>query len=130
MAAAARPLWPVVSVAPLRVVVVDDHPSFRHAARTLLAWHGIAVVGEAAGAATALAVVADVGPDAVLLDVRLGPDDGFALACVLRRRYPHIGIVLMSSDVDRLPHSPYAHGPVEKDALCELDLGALLAPLA
>ncbi len=117
-----------MAAARARVVVVDDHPDFRHAACGLLARRGFAVVGEAGCAGTALAVIGEVEPDAVLLDVRLGADDGFALACILRRRHPRIGIVLVSCEVDHLPKSPYAHGPVAKRDLAELDLAALLAP--
>ena len=65
-----------------RVVVVDDHPTFRHAARMLLAARGYDVVGEASCAASALDAVERHAPQAVLLDVRLGDDDGFeAAAC-------------------------------------------------
>jgi DNA-binding NarL/FixJ family response regulator len=45
-----------------RVLVVDDHPSFRRCARALLQSEGFEVVGEAADGAAALAAVADLAP--------------------------------------------------------------------
>jgi len=60
-----------------RVLVVDDQPDFREAARLLLERRGYAVAGEAGCAATALDTVERLAPEAVLLDVRLGGDDGF-----------------------------------------------------
>jgi len=60
-----------------RVLVVDDERTFRDAARQLLERRGYAVVAEAGCAGTALDAVARVAPQAVLLDVRLGHDDGF-----------------------------------------------------
>jgi DNA-binding NarL/FixJ family response regulator len=54
------------------VLIVDDHPGFRQAARALLAARGFAVVAETDCAVGALHVAARLEPDAVLLDVRLG----------------------------------------------------------
>lgn len=113
--------------ATLRIVVVDDHPSFRRAARELLAWRGLDVVGEAGCAAAALPLVAAMSPDAVLLDVRLGDDSGFRVARELRRRHPRLGIVLVSADAAGAPACACGHGPLPKEQLAEVDLPALLA---
>src|SRR3954462_8579731 len=64
-AGAARP------AAPLRGLVVDDHPGVRSTAPELPEARGDRVVGHAAGAAAAREAVASLCPDAVLLDVRL-----------------------------------------------------------
>ena len=66
-----------------RVLIVDDHQPFRATARELLEEAGYVVAGEAADAAEALAAVAADAPDAVLLDVQLPDDDGFAVATAL-----------------------------------------------
>ncbi|ANH36737.1 Oxygen regulatory protein NreC [Nocardioides dokdonensis FR1436] len=58
----------------VRVVVVDDHAMFRTGVRAELAAVGqgrVEVVGEAADADEAVAVVAEHAPDVVLLDVHL-----------------------------------------------------------
>jgi CheY-like chemotaxis protein len=66
-----------------RVLVVDDHPAFRHAARRLLEAAGMVVVAEVAGAADAIETATAMRPDLVLLDVRLPDGDGFAVARLL-----------------------------------------------
>ena len=63
-----------------RVLVVDDHPSFRSFARRLLEAAGFAVVDEAGDGASALAAVRAHRPDIVLLDVLLPDTTGFELA--------------------------------------------------
>jgi two-component system response regulator RegA len=81
-----------------RVVVVDDQSTFRAAARRLLAARGYEVVAEAACAATALDAVERHAPDGVLLDVRLGDEDGFTVCDLLKRLRPELAIVLASTD--------------------------------
>jgi DNA-binding NarL/FixJ family response regulator len=66
-----------------RVLIVDDHEPFRAVARDLLEGAGYVVAGEAGDAAEALAAVAADPPDAVLLDVQLPDQDGFAVARAL-----------------------------------------------
>ena len=80
-----------------RVLVVDDHPSFRRCARALLVAEGFEVVGEAEDGAAALALAAELEPDLVLLDVQLPDIDGFAVAARLRDRDPRVAVVLVSS---------------------------------
>jgi DNA-binding NarL/FixJ family response regulator len=59
-------------MAPVRIVVADDHPIFRDGLRRLLeAEPDLAVVGEAVDAAQAIALAATLHPDIVLLDVAM-----------------------------------------------------------
>src|SRR5919112_572585 len=60
-----------------RVLIVDDHPSFRATARVLLEAEGFTVVGEAADGASALSEICRLRPEVVLLDVGLPDLDGF-----------------------------------------------------
>ena len=56
--------------APVRVLVVDDHPIVRQGLQSFLASrNGIEVVGEAATAEDAVAAAASLQPDVVLLDL-------------------------------------------------------------
>lgn len=64
----------------LTVLIVDDHPAFRSAARALLEAAGFEVVGEAADGASAVAAAAALRPAVILLDVQLPDIDGFAVA--------------------------------------------------
>ena len=80
-----------------RVLVVDDHPSFRSCARKLLTAEGFEVVGEAPDGAAAVALAAELAPDFVLLDIQLPDSDGFDVAARLLEREPGLSIVLVSS---------------------------------
>jgi DNA-binding NarL/FixJ family response regulator len=86
-----------------RILIVDDHPGFRASARRMLEAGGFEVVGEAGDAASARGAVADLEPDAVLLDVQLPDGDGIALASELTTNGNAPAIVLCSSrDADEL----------------------------
>jgi DNA-binding NarL/FixJ family response regulator len=78
------------------VLIVDDHAEFRAAARALLEASGFVVVGEAADGPEALAGVARLSPDVVLLDIQIPGLDGFAVAEQLAARVPPPAVVLVS----------------------------------
>lgn len=80
-----------------RVVVVDDHASFRSMARQVLAADGFLVVGEASGGGEAIRTCGEMRPDLVLLDVQLPDIDGFAVAAALTAGVDPPAVVLVSS---------------------------------
>ena len=82
---------------PPRVLIVDDQPSFRGMARKVLEWRGYAVAGEADSGAAAIAAAESLAPDAVLLDICLGEDSGFDVACALTQARPDLAVLLVSS---------------------------------
>src|SRR3954452_25147425 len=108
-----------------RVVIVDDHPTFRYAARPLLAARGYDVAAEAGCAPSALEAVERHGPQAVLLDVGLGDDDGFEVCGMLTRARPELAVLLASADehVAEQAERCGARGFVRKSRLLELDFG-------
>jgi DNA-binding NarL/FixJ family response regulator len=115
-----------------RVVIIDDQPAFREAARRLLDARGYDVVAEAGSAETGLAAVERHAPDAVLLDVRLGADDGFTVCGVLTRSRPELA-VLLASDGDyehayELIEACGARGFVRKSLLPRTDLTQFWPP--
>jgi two-component system response regulator AlgR len=70
-----------VSAPPLKVLIVDDEPPARERLRSLLGEiPEAAVVGEAVSGTEALALVHDLVPDIVLLDVRMPGMDGLEVA--------------------------------------------------
>jgi DNA-binding NarL/FixJ family response regulator len=82
---------------PERVLIVDDHRSFRAAARAMLEADGFVVVGEAADGASAVAECTRLEPGVVLLDVQLPDVDGFAVAERLSRAARPPRVLLVSS---------------------------------
>jgi DNA-binding NarL/FixJ family response regulator len=80
-----------------RVLVVDDHPAFRSAARRMLEAAGMVVVAEVAGAADVVATATAMCPDLVLLDVWLPDGNGFAVARLLTEAGLGSNTVLTSS---------------------------------
>jgi DNA-binding NarL/FixJ family response regulator len=84
----------------LTVLVVDDHPGFRHQARLMLEEAGYSVVGEAIDAASAIGSVRRLQPQVVLLDVQLPDGDGFSVATALGTD-PHPPTVVLISGRDR-----------------------------
>ena len=114
-----------------RVVVVDDQPTFRQAARLLLTARGYHVVAEAGCAATALDAVERHAPEGVLLDVRLGGDDGFAVCDLLTRSRPELAVLLVSADepvhLERIARCG-ARGFVQKHRLLQIDFAEFWPP--
>jgi DNA-binding NarL/FixJ family response regulator len=64
----------------LRVLIVDDCPSFLAAARVLLEREGISVAGVASTVADALREAEHLTPELVLVDITLADESGFELA--------------------------------------------------
>jgi DNA-binding NarL/FixJ family response regulator len=110
---------------PVRVVIVDDHPQFRQVASELLKRRGYVVVGEAGDAASALDAVKRLAPDGVLLDVRLGEDDGFEVALALSEVIPATAVLLTSGEDQRdcvtRVNACRARGFVNKTRLARID---------
>jgi DNA-binding NarL/FixJ family response regulator len=80
-----------------RVLIVDDNSGFRSFARRLLQADGFDVVGEAQDGRAAVAAVADLRPEIVLLDVQLPDFDGFEVLRKLAEQGTASRVVLTSS---------------------------------
>src|SRR5690242_18657690 len=79
------------------ILIVDDHPSFRAAARFLLETEGFQVVGVATDGESAVAGTLRLAPDVVLLDISLPDMDGFEVAARLHAAGSSSAIVFTSS---------------------------------
>ena len=110
------------------VVIVDDHPSFRASARTLLELEGFEVVGEAADGASGLEIAKKLKPQLVLLDVALPDTNGFEVAERLAGGPSRV--ILTSSreqrDLGRRIRTSGALGFVPKDRLTGQALAELM----
>ena len=80
------------------IVIVDDHVLVRKGLRTVLNQHDdLAVVGEAGTVQDAVDVVRAAEPDLVLLDVRLGSEDGIDVALQLRDDAVDVKVLVLSA---------------------------------
>jgi DNA-binding NarL/FixJ family response regulator len=88
---------------PIGLVIVDDHPVVRDGLRGMFAGDpAFRVLGEAANGVEALAVAESVGPDVVLLDLRMPELDGVGTIRALRERGVAARILVLTTyDTDR-----------------------------
>jgi DNA-binding NarL/FixJ family response regulator len=87
----------------MRVVVADDSVLFRAGLASLLSDAGFDVVGQAGDGAALLDLVAVVGPDVAIIDIRMPPtyiDEGLVAALRIRSEYPGVGILVLSQYVE------------------------------
>jgi len=86
-----------------RVVVADDDVLLREGITSLLERSGFDVVGQAGDGAQLLELVQEHVPDLVVLDIRMPPTqrtEGLAAARTIRKRYPRMGVLLLSAHVE------------------------------
>lgn len=82
----------------IRLVTVDGHTLHRFGLSQLMhQQQDIEIIGEASSAAEAVALVGELMPDVVTVDVSLPDRNGLALARELRDRFPELGIVVLTS---------------------------------
>ena len=82
----------------IRIVIVDDHEVLRAGTRQIISEApDMAVVGEAADAASAVTVVRAERPDVVLLDIRLPDRNGIDLARQLTAELPDTAVIIISA---------------------------------
>ena len=114
----------------VRIMIVDDHPVVRAGLASMLTTQpGITVVGSAASAVDALALLDKLQPDIVLMDLRMPGMTGLEAIRKINMRPdpPHI-IVLTSFDTEEDIYQSVgagAHGYVLKDAPQERLLEAI-----
>jgi CheY-like chemotaxis protein len=112
------------------VLIVDDDRGFGRAATEMLADRGYRVLGQATTITEALVRCDQLGPDAVLLDVRLPDGDGVSLAEILRARPDRPRVLLTSTDrnavSDAMLRHSGANGFLPKAELADSDLDRFL----
>jgi CheY-like chemotaxis protein len=107
----------------MRCLIVDDSADFRDAASAMLERAGISVVGKASNSAEALRCYEDFHPDVALVDVDLGPENGFELAEQLNRAgaATKLAVILVStyaeSDLAEMINTSPAVGFLQKFSL-------------
>jgi two-component system invasion response regulator UvrY len=98
----------------IRLVIADDHELIREGIKKIVRpCADLKVVGEAGGLKQTIALVAQVHPDVVVLDITLPDADGLDGLAELRRHFPGLRVVMLSMH------------PEERYALPALRAGAL-----
>ncbi|MFC5470750.1 response regulator [Cohnella suwonensis] len=86
-----------MNVKPLRIVIVDDHPLFRHGVRTLfLTAPELEVVGEAGNGEEAIALAQSLRPDVMLMDIRMPGLSGIEMTRRITVMDPAIRILILT----------------------------------
>ena len=84
-----------------RIMIVDDHEVVRMGMRLLFETEeDFVVVGEASNGSEALAKVAILGPQLVLMDVRMEKLGGIEACREIKSRYPRVHILMLTSYTD------------------------------
>ena len=120
---------------PVRVLLVDDEALMRSGLRLMIdGARGIEVVGEAADGHAALEQVAALGPDVVLMDIRMPRMTGLEALAALRERGDQARVVMLTAfDTDEFLLEALrsgAEGFLLKDSPPEEVVEAVLAAAA
>jgi DNA-binding NarL/FixJ family response regulator len=121
----------------MRLAIAEDSGLFRSSLALLLTASGAQVIASVGSGAELLAAIRTSPPDAVILDVRMPPtftDEGIATATELRRLYPRVGVLVLSTYAETsyasqlLETVPTGVGYLLKDNVT--DAGTLIDSLA
>lgn len=87
--------------APIRVVIVDDHPLAQSGMRNFIESFGdFELVAAASTGEEAIACCERVQPDIVLLDMLMPGVDGVTTTKAIKQRWPHIQVLALTSSQD------------------------------
>jgi DNA-binding NarL/FixJ family response regulator len=82
---------------PLRILLVDDHPVFRHGLHTLLsATEDLEVVGEATDGEAAVVLAERLQPDLVLMDIKLPGVNGIEATRRIVQAHPSLRVLIVT----------------------------------
>jgi DNA-binding NarL/FixJ family response regulator len=80
-----------------RILVVDDHPVFRHGIASLIGSEpDLMVCGEAANSPSALEAMRRLKPDAALIDISMPGANGIELIKLMKAEQPRLPLLILS----------------------------------
>ena len=89
----------------IKVLIVDDQESVRQSLRTILQLvDDLEVIGEAENGTEAIEQTKRLGPDVVLMDMKMAPSDGLSAVKGIRENSESVGVVMITmhdSDIAR-----------------------------
>ena len=80
----------------MNVLLADDHPLFLDGLEDLLRSNGFEVAGTAHDGLEAVEKARALGPDAILMDIRMPRLDGLAAVRAIKAELPHVKIVMLT----------------------------------
>ena len=87
----------------MRVALADDAAVLREGLARVLAEAGVEIVAQTDTADELLEAVAELQPDVAVIDIRMPPtwsDEGLVVAAEIQRRFPQVGVLLLSQYVE------------------------------
>jgi DNA-binding NarL/FixJ family response regulator len=87
----------------VRVVLADDAALLREGLARVLTEAGVEVAGQTGTASGLLEAVEQLDPDVAVVDIRMPPthtDEGLTAADDIHRRFPHVGVLILSQYVE------------------------------
>ena len=87
----------MLDVAPLRILIADDHATVRQGLKLLIdSQSDMAVVGEAADGDGVLKQAEALKPDVIVIDISMPGMNGLIATRTLKRAHPHVSIVALT----------------------------------
>src|SRR4029078_11585404 len=88
----------MTSAAPIKVLVVDDHPITRAGLTLFLKAHSdLQLLGELSSGEEAVAFCEGESPDVVLMDLKLPGIDGVTAMQTIRQSHPEVQVIMLTS---------------------------------